>query len=55
MNPSEYIGHVVQYMVDGEIVFWGVAEYVAGNWVGIRQVDGRLDEAPASHVVPDPT
>lgn len=38
---------VVKYVVNGAVVFQGVAEYVTSDgWVGIRQADGRLDEAP---------
>ena len=41
----------VQYVAGGRVSFWGVAEYVtADGWVGIRQVGGRLDEAPLSNV-----
>ncbi len=51
---TNLVDHEVQYVVDGEAVFWGRCEYIDGGWVGIRQSDGRLDEAPAHLVVPDP-
>jgi hypothetical protein len=43
---------VAVYRVDGTVVFGGICEYVtADGWVGIRQPDGRLDEAPAAGVI----
>lgn len=51
MDAQTLVGQQVAYMVDGEAVFFGVAEYVVGGWVGIRQDDGRLDEAPAAFVL----
>lgn len=50
------VGWVVQYVVNGIVSFWGVAEYVTKDgWVGIRQADGGLDEAPIKLVRYDPT
>lgn len=50
------IGHVVQYVLNNELVFWGIAEYATvDGWVGIRQFDGSLDEAQVKFVIADPT
>lgn len=50
------IGAVVMYVVNGVVGFWGIAEYVTKDgWIGIRQADGGLDEAPAHLVQYDPT
>lgn len=50
---NDMVGQLVQYMLYGKIVFFGIAEYITKDgWVGIRQPhDGnRLDEAPISLV-----
>lgn len=53
---AELVGHVVQLVVNGEPVLFGLAEYVTRDgWVGIRGPGGRLDEAPLEQVEPDPT
>jgi len=52
-----HVTQVVQYELDGELVFFGVLEYVRDGWCGIRQPHdgGRLDEAPAHLCRVDPT
>lgn len=49
------VGHAVQFVIGNRVVLWGIAEYLRDGWVGIRQVDGRLDEAPLDHVEVDAT
>jgi hypothetical protein len=50
------VGHVVQFVVNGNVVFWGTAKYVtADGWVGIEDQYGRVDEAPVALVEVDPT
>lgn len=45
------VGQQVVYVLDGVIVFCGIVEYTtADGWYGIRQADGRLDEAPCGRV-----
>ena len=43
-------GKNVACVVNGTEVFRGVCEYQQGEWFGIRQADGRLDECHASHL-----
>jgi hypothetical protein len=45
----------VSFTIDGKVQWSGVAEYVSGSWVGIRQANGRLDEVPGDCVEIDPT
>lgn len=53
--PHLVLGAVVQYVLDGQVVFGGICEYVtADGWVGIR-CGRRIDEAPAARVEIDPT
>lgn len=54
-NKNIQQGDVVQFVVNGKIMFFGKAEYITHGWVGIRQPSGRIDEAPISHVEIDPT
>jgi hypothetical protein len=50
------MGLVVAYVVDGAPVFFGTPAYVTPDgWVGIRQVDGIINEAPIALVEVDPT
>jgi hypothetical protein len=42
----------VAYLLNGREVFRGRVEYITNdNWLGIRQADGSLDEAPATRCV----
>lgn len=51
MDNGIKTGMAVNYTVNGETVFGGVVEYVTEGWAGIRQADGRLDEARAEFLV----
>lgn len=55
MTKTKTMKTVASYKVNGTTVLWGIIEYVAGDWAGIRQADGRLDEVPSHLVVIDPT
>jgi hypothetical protein len=40
------------YIVNGLIVFSGVPAYVTKDgWIGIRQADGQVEEAPATRCI----
>ncbi|WP_428262895.1 hypothetical protein [Haliangium sp.] len=55
---DKHLGELVQYEVNGDIVFFGILEHITEDgWAGIRQPhDGnRLDEAPADLVKVDPS
>jgi hypothetical protein len=44
-------GKQVVYSVRGVLMWHGTAEYVTlDGWVGIRQSNGRIDEAPIGNV-----
>jgi hypothetical protein len=51
---ASLVGKIVRYVVGGAVVFFGTCEYMSDGWVGIRQWDGRLDEAPVALVSEEP-